>query len=59
MPLPHVAETNTPQPQDAVRKCSLYYEYIIRVFMSNARLEKRPVLRLLPEYDEHGNRAVI
>ncbi len=31
--LPHLGETNIPQPMDVAGECSSYYEYMISVFM--------------------------
>jgi DNA-binding NarL/FixJ family response regulator len=45
--LPQVAENNTPRSQDAVGECSLYYEYMTRVFVSDAKREERNALRIL------------
>ena len=45
--LPQVAETNTPQTQDAPGECSSYYKSMTRVFISDAKPEERYALRLL------------
>jgi hypothetical protein len=45
--LPQVAETDTPQAQDASRKYLLYDEYMTRVFIADAKPEERSALRLL------------
>ena len=42
-----MAETDTPQPQDAVGECLLYYEYMTRVYVADAKPEERSALRLL------------
>ena len=38
---------NTPRPQDAVGECSLYYEYMTRVYIADAKPEERTALRIL------------
>jgi len=45
--LPQVAEKNTPQTSDTSGECSLYYEYMTRVYLSDARPEERSALRVL------------
>ena len=45
--LPQVAETNTPQRQDAARECLSYYQYMTRVYLAQAKPEERAALRLL------------
>ena len=45
--LPQVAETNTPRLQDAVGECLLYYEYMTRVYVADAKPEERAALRLV------------
>ena len=47
MHLPQVAETNTPQTQDAPGECLLYYEYMTRVYVADALTEERSALRLM------------
>jgi len=42
-----VADTNTPQPQDAAGEYWLYYEYMTRVFLADAKPEERAALRLV------------
>jgi DNA-binding NarL/FixJ family response regulator len=42
-----VTETNTPRLQDAVGECSLYYEYMTRVYIADAKPEERTALRIL------------
>lgn len=42
-----MAETNTPQTQDASGECSLYYKFMTRVFIADAQHEERSALRLL------------
>lgn len=42
-----MAETNTPQPQDVTGEYWLYYEYMTRVYVADARPEERFALRLL------------
>ena len=42
-----MAETNTPQPQDAAGECLLYHEYMTRVFVADAKSAERTALRLL------------
>ena len=38
---------NTPRLQDAVGECSLYYEYMTRVYIADAKPEERTALRIL------------
>src|SRR5258706_12190451 len=38
---------NTPQLRDAAGECLLYYQYMTRVFVSDAKSEERAALRLL------------
>jgi DNA-binding NarL/FixJ family response regulator len=45
--LPQVAETNTPRSMDVARECSLYYEYMTRIYLADAQAEERAALRLL------------
>lgn len=47
MPLPQVAETKTPRAQDAPGESLLYYEYMTRVYIADAKAEERSALRLL------------
>jgi DNA-binding NarL/FixJ family response regulator len=47
MRLPQVAETNTPQTQDAPGECLLYDEYMTRVYVADALTEERSALRLM------------
>jgi DNA-binding NarL/FixJ family response regulator len=47
MPLPQVAETDTPQTQDAPGEFVLYYEYMTRVYVADALTEERSALRLM------------
>ena len=47
MPLPQVAETQTPQARDAPGEFVLYHEYITRVYVADAKTEERYALRLL------------
>jgi DNA-binding NarL/FixJ family response regulator len=42
-----VAETQTPQPQDALGEFVLYYEYMTRVYVADALTEERSALRLM------------
>jgi len=42
-----VAEKNTPQSQDAAGECLLYYEYMTRVFISDAKAEERAAFRIV------------
>ena len=46
-PLPQVAETNTPQTQDAPGEFVLYDEYMTRVYIADALTEERSALRLM------------
>jgi DNA-binding NarL/FixJ family response regulator len=46
-PLPQVTENNTPQPQDATGEYLLYYEYMTRVYVADAKPEERSALRLV------------
>ena len=45
--LPQVAETDTPQTQDAPGEYLLYDEYMTRVYVADAKPEERSALRLL------------
>ena len=45
--LPQVAETETPQPQDAVGKLVLYDKYMTRVYIADTLIEERSALRLM------------
>ena len=45
--LPQVGETNTPQPMDVAGECSLYHEYMTRVYLADALTEERSALRLM------------
>ncbi len=45
--LPQVAETNTPRSMDVAGECSLYYEYMTRLYLADAQPEERSALRLL------------
>ena len=45
--LPQVAETDTPQAQDAPGEFVLYHETMIRVYVADAKAEERSALRLL------------
>ena len=47
MPLPQVAETDTPRTQDALGEYLLYDEYMTRVYVADAKPEERSALRLL------------
>jgi DNA-binding NarL/FixJ family response regulator len=47
MHLPQVAETNTPQTQDAPGEFVLYHEYMTRVYVADALTEERSALRLM------------
>ena len=47
MPLPQVAETDTPRTQDAFGEYLLYDEYMTRVYVADAKPEERSALRLL------------
>jgi DNA-binding NarL/FixJ family response regulator len=47
MRLPQVAETDTPQPHDAVGEYWLYDEYMTRVYLADALPEERSALRLM------------
>ena len=42
-----MAEANTPQPHDAAGECLLYYGYMTRVFVADAKTEERTALRLV------------
>jgi len=42
-----MAEKNTPQMLDAPEECPLYYKYMTRVYLSDAKPEERSALRLL------------
>ncbi len=42
-----MTETNTPRLQDAVGECSLYYKYMTRVYIADAKPEARTALRIL------------
>ena len=42
-----MAETDTPQTQDASGECLLYYEYMTRVYVADALPEERSALRLV------------
>ena len=42
-----MAETNTPQAQDAPGEYWLYHEYMTRVFVADAQREERSALRLM------------
>ena len=45
--LPQVAEINIPQLQDAAGECLLYYQYMTRVYVADAKREERNALRLV------------
>jgi len=45
--LPQVAETDTPQTQDASGEYLLYDEYMTRVYVADALTEERSALRLM------------
>jgi DNA-binding NarL/FixJ family response regulator len=45
--LPQVAETDTPQTQDAPGEFVLYDEYMTRVYVADALTEERSALRLM------------
>lgn len=45
--LPQVAETETPQPQDAVGELVLYDKYMTRVYIADTLTEERSALRLM------------
>lgn len=47
MRLPQVAETDTPQTQDAPGEYWLYHEYMTRVYVADALTEERSALRLM------------
>ena len=47
MPIPQVAETDTPRTQDALGELVLYYESMTRVYVADAKPEERSALRLL------------
>jgi DNA-binding NarL/FixJ family response regulator len=47
MRLPQVAETDTPQTQDAPGEFVLYDEYMTRVYVADALTEERSALRLV------------
>jgi len=47
MPLPQVAENNTPRSQDVVGESVLYDEDMIRVYLANPQTEERSALRLM------------
>ncbi len=40
-------EIETPQPMDVAGECSLYYEYMTRVYIADAKPEERTALRVL------------
>ena len=42
-----MTEANTPRLQDAAGECSLYYKYMTRVYIANAKPEERTALRIL------------
>lgn len=42
-----MTENNTPQPQDATGEYLLYYEYMTRVYVADAKPEERSALRLV------------
>ena len=42
-----MAETDTPQTQDASGEFVLYHEYMTRVYVADAKPEERSALRLL------------
>ena len=42
-----MAETNTPQPQDAPGEFLLYHEFMTRVYIADALMEERSALRLM------------
>ena len=42
-----MAETNTPRLQDAVGECLLYYDYMTRVYVADAKPEERAALCLV------------
>ena len=45
--LPQVAEANTPRLQDVAGECLLYYGYMTRVFIADAKFDERSALRLV------------
>jgi DNA-binding NarL/FixJ family response regulator len=45
--LPQVAETDTPQTQDALGEFVLYHEFMTRVYVADALTEERSALRLM------------
>jgi DNA-binding NarL/FixJ family response regulator len=47
MPLPQVAETETPQTQDVPGEFVHYDKYMTRVYIADAKPEERSALRLL------------
>ena len=42
-----MTEANTPQPQDVAGEYSLYYEYMTRVYIADAKLAERTALRVV------------
>lgn len=42
-----MVEKNTPRLHDAVEECLLYYKYMTRVFVADAKQEERAALRLV------------
>jgi len=45
--IPQVAETNIPRSMDVAGECSLYYEYMTRIYLADSQFEERSALRLL------------
>ena len=45
--IPQVDEIETPQPMDVAGECSLYYQYMTRVYIADAKPEERTALRVL------------
>ena len=42
-----MTEANTPRLQDAVGECSLYYQYMTRVYIADAKPAERTALRIM------------
>lgn len=42
-----MTEANTPQPQDVAGEYSLYYKYMTRVYIADAKPEERTALRVV------------
>ena len=42
-----MTEANTPQPQDVAGEYSLYYKYMTRVYIADAKSAERHALRVL------------